>query len=307
MGRLIKQKDIDLVFSNSAVNFCGALAARWKKIPHIWSIHENFGTKNAHLRFLFGRRMLVSLLSALSVKVIVNSNTTGQPFSEKSKVHTVFLGFRRIPQEQQRKEMNRQKLGYLDSDYITGIVGKIYPEKGQKDVVESMILIGKDHPDVKLLVVGEVKDHRYFKRIQQVISTHRLDDRVTFTNYLPEIYDVLALLDLLVIASSVESFGRVAVEAMSVKTPVLAVRKGATSEVVIPGKSGFLVDSSDPDVLAEAILSIRDNPEKAQDVAERGYQMVREKYTVENQIKKTEGILWACLRKNAEDDEENLR
>ena len=159
----------------------------------------------------------------------------------------------------------------------------------------------KNHPDVKLLVVGEVRDKAYFNKIQRFISARKLEERVIFTDYLPEIFDVLALLDLLVIASCVESFGRVAVEAMSVKTPVLAVRKGATTEIITPGENGFLVDSSDPEVLAEAILSIRDNPEQVRKIAEKGYQLVREKYTVENQIKETEEIVRECLGSKAED------
>jgi len=87
---------------------------------------------------------------------------------------------------------------------------------------------------------------------------------------------------------------------MSVKTPVLAVRKGAMAEVITPGENGFLVDSSDPKVLAEAILSIRDNPEQVQKVTEKGCQFVRGKYTVENQIKKTEEIVRECLGSKAE-------
>jgi mannosyltransferase len=118
---------------------------------------------------------------------------------------------------------------------------------------------------------------------------------VIFKDYIPEIFDVLALLDLLVVASCVESFGRVAVEAMSVKTAVLAVRKGAMAEIIIPGENGFLVDSADPEVMAEAIISIRDNPEQVRKVVEKGYRLVREKYSVENQILKTEEILWECL------------
>lgn len=301
IAHLIKRKDIDLVFSNSAVNFCGALAARWKGVPHIWSIHEILGAKNAHLRFLFGRRALVSLLSALSTKIIVNSDATSQPFGEKGKVCTVFIGFKWSLQERGLREIYRQKFGYVTTDYVIGIVGKIYPEKGQKNVVESIGLIKKIHPDVKLLVVGEVGDKGYFNKIQRFISVQKLEERVIFIDYHPEIFDVLALLDLLVIASSVESFGRVAVEAMSVKTPVLAVRKGATAEIITPGENGFLVDSSDPEVLAEAILSIRDNPEQVQKVTEKGYQFVRGKYTVENQIKKTEEIVRECLGSKAED------
>jgi glycosyltransferase involved in cell wall biosynthesis len=277
------------------------LAARWNGVPHIWSIHEILGAKNAHLHFLFGRRALVSLLSALSTKIIVNSDATSQPFGENDKVRTVAIGFLWSSQDRDMREIYRQKLGYVASDYVIGIVGKIYPEKGQKNVVESIDLVEKTHPDVKLLVVGDVGDKGYFNKIQRFIAAQKLEERVIFIDYHPKIFDVLALLDLLVIASSVESFGRVAVEAMSVKTPVLAVRKGAMAEVISPGENGFLVDSSDPEVLAGAILSIRDNPEQVQKVAEKGYQLVREKYTVENQLNKTEEILQECLASKTED------
>ena len=301
IARLIQREDIDLVFSNSAVNFCGALAARWRGVPHIWSIHEILGGKNASLRFLFGNRALVSLISVLSTKIIVNSETTGQSFKEKGAVHTVFNGFLWSPQDRGLGELYRQKFGFTSHDYILGIVGKIYPEKGQKNVVESIDLIAKTHHDVRLLVVGEVRDKRYFNQIQRYILERKLEKRVIFKDYIPEIFDVLALLDLLVIASCVESFGRVAVEAMSVKTAVLAVRKGAMAEVIIPGENGFLVDSSDPEVMAEAILSIRDNPEQVRKVVEKGYHLVREKYSVENQILKTEEIVWECLVSKAGD------
>jgi glycosyltransferase involved in cell wall biosynthesis len=295
IARLIKQKDIDLVFSNSVVNFCGALAAKWKRVPHIWSIHEILGAKNAPVRFLFGARALVLFLSALSNMVIVNSETTGHPFKRKANVRIVPIGFKWSLGDRGLREMMRQRFGLTAADYVIGIVGKIYPEKGQKKVVESIDLVTKIHPDVKLLVVGEVRDKGYFNKIQRFISARNLKEHVIFAEYQPDIFGVLAMLDLLVVASCVESFGRVAVEAMSVKTPVLAVREGATAEVITAGENGFLVDSPDPGMLTDAILSIRENPEQIRMIAEKGQKMVREKYTVEIQLLKTEGIIRKCL------------
>ena len=295
IARLIKKKGIDLVYSNSAVNCCGALAARWKGIPHIWSIHEILGITHAPVRFFFGRRALVSLISALSTKIIVNSETTGQPFRGSRKVHTVSIGFKWSLQDRGLREIYRQKFGFRPTDFVIGIVGKIYPEKGQKNVVESIAMVNSNHPEVKLLVVGDVGNAGYFKKIQRVIKNQKLAESVIFAEYQPKIFDVLALLDLLVVASRVESFGRVAVEAMSVKTPVLAVRGGAMTELITAGENGFLVASPDPKVLTEAVLFIRDNPELIRAAVENGYRQVREKYTVENQIRTTEEIVRECL------------
>ena len=294
VARLIKKKNIHLVYSNSAVNFGGALAAKWRRVPHVWSIHESFGISDAPVRFFWGNRALIFLLSALSTRIIVHSETTGRPFGRSDKVRLVPIGIKWDLGERGLKEILRRKFRLPPEDYIVGVIGKIYPEKGQDKVVESIGLIAKDHPDVKLLIVGDVADRRYFEWIKRILSARSLEGHVLFMTYQADIYGILSLLDLLVIASCVESFGRVAVEAMSVQTPVLAVRKGAAAEVITAGENGFLVDSPDPEVLAEAIRSIRENPGQTRAVAERGRRFVREKYTVANQMRETEGILMEC-------------
>ncbi len=295
IARIIRHKNIELVYSNSAVNFCGALAAKWQKVPHVWSIHEILGSKDAPVRYLFGKRALISQLSALSTRIIVYSDAAGQPFQNREKVRLVPMGFKWSLGERGLKGVLRQKFGLALADYVIGTVGKIYPEKGQDKLVESMDLLRKDYPDIKLLIVGDAGNKRYFERIDRSISTRNLGKHVIFVGYQPEISSLLALMDLLVIPSGVESFGRVAVEAMSVQIPVLAVRKGAAAEVIEAGESGFLVDSSDPSVMAEAIRSIRENPQMARAVAEKGFRLAREKYTIEKQMEKTEEIIRESL------------
>ena len=72
------------------------------------------------------------------------------------------------------------------------------------------------------------------------------------------------------------------------------------AEVITPGENGFLVDSSEPEQLAEAILSIRRNPDKVRTVVENGCRLVGKKYAMENQIEKVEAILNECLGLEAE-------
>ncbi len=306
IAKLIREKNIDVVYSNSAVNFCGAIAAKWKRVPHIWSIHEILGAKNTPVRFLFGKRVLISLLSHLTTWIIVNSEATGQPFKGKGNVCHVPIGFKWSLEKRGLREVLRRKFGLLPTDYVIGIVGKIYPDKGQKEVVESIRLVKKTLPNVKLLVVGEVRDKKYYNRLQRFISENQLDRDVIFIEYQQDIFGILAMLDLLVIASCVESFGRVAVEAMSVKTPVLAVRRGAVPEVITAGENGFLVDSPDPELLADAILSICENNGRTRSVAERGHQIVREKYRVADQVMKIEEIIRKCLKLETGDDSGSL-
>lgn len=295
MSRLIDKKKIDLVFSNSAVNFTGALAARLKNIPHIWSVHEILEGSSSLVSFLLGKRALVGMISALSTRIIVNSEMTGFPFKKNNKLRKVTIGVRGNHKDKVSGDALRRRFGYDSNDFVIGVVGKIYPEKGQKEVAEAVNMIVKTCPQVRLLIVGGVRDAGYQRKIQKFISVNHLERHVVVTGYQKDIYDILSMLNLLVVASNVESFGRVALEAMAVKTPVLAVRRGGISEVISPGENGFLVESRDPKILAQGICSVFESPEQVSRIIEKGYQEVQEKYSLENQIKGIEGVLKECF------------
>lgn len=295
LSNLIDKKKIDLVFSNSVVNFTGAIAAKLKQIPHIWSVHEVLEGSSSLVSFLLGRRALVGIISALSTRVIVNSDVTGLPFKKYDKMRKVNIGVRENHKDRVSSDELRQRFGFDAEDFVIGVVGKIYPEKGQKEVVEALNMIIKTHPQVRLLIVGGVRHTGYQRKIQRYISVHNLESHVVITGYQKDIFDILSILNLLVVASNVESFGRVALEAMAVKTPVLAVKRGGISEVITPGESGFLVESRDPKILTLGIQAVLESPEQVSRIIEEGYQTVQEKYSLENQIRDTERVLEECF------------
>jgi glycosyltransferase involved in cell wall biosynthesis len=301
MSRLIDKKKIDLVFSNTAVNFTGAIAARLKNIPHIWSVHEILEGSSSPVGFLLGKLALVGIISALSTRIIVNSEMTGLPFKKNDKLRKVNIGVRGSRKDKVSGDALRRRLGFDPKDFVIGVVGKIYPEKGQKEVVEAVNMIIKTNPQVRLLIVGGVKNAGYQRKIQKFISVNHLERHVVVTGYQQDILEILSMLNLLVVASIVESFGRVALEAMAVKTPVLAVRRGGISEVISPGENGFLVESRDPKILAQGIRSVLESPEQVSKITEKGYQKVQEKYSLEIQIGGTEKVLKECFESEFED------
>ncbi len=301
ISRLINKKRIDLVFSNSVVNFTGALAARLKNIPHIWSVHEILEGSCSPVGFLLGKRALIEIISALSTKIIVNSEMTGFPFIKNDKLRKVNIGVKEYRKDKVSGDARRRSFGCDAEDFVIGVIGKIYPEKGQKEVVEAVNMIIKIYPQVRLLIVGGVGNAGYQRKIQKFISVNHLERHVVLTGYQRNIYEILSMLNLLVVASNVESFGRVALEAMAVKTPVLAVRRGGISEVISPGENGFLVESRDPRILAQGIRSVLESPEQVSKITEKGYQEVQEKYSLEIQIGGTEKVLKECFESKLED------
>ena len=76
--------------------------------------------------------------------------------------------------------------------------------------------------------------------------------------------ELLAISDILLLPSELESFGLVALEAMACETTVVATRVGGIPEVVRDGVDGFLYDVGDIDSMADGCLSILKNPEARQ-------------------------------------------
>lgn len=295
ISEIIRRRKISLLFSNSSAAFSGALAAKAKRIPHIWSIHEILCGKNPLLYFFLGNRVLVNLLVWLSTRIIVNSSSTGKAFKGRKKVCLIYNGLEirnknNLPLDDLRKEFS---LG--SKDLVLGVVGKIYKEKGQREMILALNSICQIFPKVKLLIVGGVKEQDYYLGLKELVNERNLEEHVCFTGYRKDIFNLLRLMNLLVVSSSVDSFGLTALEAMAVGTPVLAVRAGGLPEIISHGKNGFLVDSRKPEVLQEAVKSILENPSKAAEVAERGFRTATERFSLEEQVKKIEKVMDECF------------
>jgi len=298
ISKMIEEKNISLVFSNSSVAFSGALAARIKRIPHIWAIHEILKGKKPLVFFFIGNQQLVKLIHGLSTRIIVNSRATQKSFQESEKVRMIYNGLEVNDLESFSKEALRQEFGLEEEDTVLGVVGKICKEKGQREVVLALVSLLQKYPHLKLLLVGAVKDNRYYSKLQKIIKEYKLEELVVFTGYRRDILRLLTLMDLLVVASEAESFGRSVIEAMAAGTPVLAVKSGGIEEIITPGKDGFLVESREPRVIKEALEAILDNPSKRDEVSREGILTVTEKFSLGKQVEKIEKVINECLKES---------
>jgi glycosyltransferase involved in cell wall biosynthesis len=83
-----------------------------------------------------------------------------------------------------------------------------------------------------------------------------------------------------------EPFGRVAVEAMAAGKPVIASRVGGLKDIVVDGKTGFLVKPGDADELAKKINILLDNPKLRDSMGKNGRERAERFYDWNTIIKK---------------------
>ncbi|WP_027480435.1 N-acetyl-alpha-D-glucosaminyl L-malate synthase BshA [Deinococcus pimensis] len=128
--------------------------------------------------------------------------------------------------------------------------------KRTEDVIEAFARVSTELP-ARLLMIGDGPDRpRAFELAQKL----GVLGRTQFLGSFPDVETVLSIADLFMLPSQQESFGLVALEAMSCEVPVVAARIGGIPEVVEDGVTGILCEVRDVDAMADAALRILRDP-----------------------------------------------
>jgi L-malate glycosyltransferase len=160
---------------------------------------------------------------------------------------------REVARRRMDRAQARRRLGLDSGANVLAVVGQITPWKGQADAIEALALLAD--ADATLLVVGEAKfvdaatrfDNRAYARMLHDLARDRaVADRVVFTGHREDVPEVLSAVDLVLVPSWEEPFGRVVVEAMAAGAVVVATSVGGPREIVRDGVDGILLPPRNP-------------------------------------------------------------
>ncbi len=140
------------------------------------------------------------------------------------------------------------------------------PVKRVSDVVRVFDLVRQALP-AKLLLVGEGPERLF---VQQLVKELRLSEHVHFLGEQDNLDTILGCADLLLLPSEQESFGLVALEAMSCNVPVIGTAVGGLPEVVIHGESGYLAPVGEVRQMAEWAVELLKDPGRHETFARAG-------------------------------------
>ena len=134
--------------------------------------------------------------------------------------------------------------------------------EGQATAIEALALLGQRVPAARLLIVGGVKfsgaatrydNPAYLRSLQQMVSELGVGDNVTFMGERGDVAEILSAADVLLVPSWEEPFGRTMVEAMAMRTPVIATNVGGPPEVIEDGQNGRLLAPHAPEAWSRAM------------------------------------------------------
>jgi L-malate glycosyltransferase len=152
---------------------------------------------------------------------------------------------------------------------VLGVVAQLSPWKGQDTAIEALARVRELGVDAHLLLVGAAKfidratrfdNQAYVAGLRELIERRGLRDRVSWLGERSDVPELMAAMDILLLPSWEEPFGRSLIEAMAMRTPVIATNVGGPPEIVEPGVQGFLAPPRDPAAWAEAIMELAEDP-----------------------------------------------
>ena len=152
----------------------------------------------------------------------------------------------------------RGELGIPDGAVVVGTVGRLVAEKGYRELFAAAKRVRASRPDAWFLAAGDQDPDKGDALMDGSLPGR--ENGFVFAGWRRDMPDVLAAMDVFVLASWREGVPRSAIEAAAMARPLVVTDIRGCREVVRDGIEGFLVPPRDPSRLADAISHLVDEP-----------------------------------------------
>lgn len=297
----IRQEKINVVHTNVTVSLEGALAAALAGVPHIWHIRELFMEISPKFHMVLGRRFSRWVIDRFSDQVICISKAVRDQFEhyaedDPDKYRLIYnampldnlqpLLLWNDPQRAILKSLALGNLKLYDAkSFRIGYIGRLSAGKGFHELLEAFAMLRKRGLNVELLVAGSFVDAPYEQRIRAMVEQDNMADSVQFLGYQQDLTAIYELLDLLVVPSVNEPFGRVVIEAMASGVPCIGANAGGIPEIIDNYDTGWLYPPGDVYALSGMIEELTGAFWKLETIRQNARRMVCERFNIETQIR----------------------
>jgi glycosyltransferase involved in cell wall biosynthesis len=264
---IILVNDISIVHARSrAPAWSCFLATKITRKKFVTTFHGTYNFNNSIKKFYNSIMVRSNLIIAGSNFIFSHINKNYSKYlGAKKKLLVIFRGINVDYFDPSTTTETQEKQLLIDwqidkSKKIILLPGRLTSWKGQESFIEALSLVNKElgYDSFYGVILGSDQGRNvYKKKITRLVEQHRLTNQLKFIEHCKNMPVAYKISDLIVSASiEPESFGRVAVEAQSMKKPILASDIGGSNETVENGKTGFLFEAGNPVSLSNKILEI---------------------------------------------------
>jgi len=280
LGREFRRRNISLVHcADLTAGYHTALAGRLARIPVLCHVRN----RNAELS-----RRDCSFLRPVTKFVFV-SRDTWKHFACQVPARrgvVVYDGIDVVKGNGAEADQEvRRELAIGGATKVIGMVARVSPQKDYMTLARAAARVVSVRQDVLFLIVGDyssVEVHRqHYEKVRQALAENQVESYFMFTGFREDVARLIGTMNLFVLSTHYEGLPLVLLEAMAQGKPVVATDVDGIPELVIDGQTGLLHAHDDDAQLAEHLLALLQNEERARLIGEAGRQFVQTAFTRE--------------------------
>jgi L-malate glycosyltransferase len=291
LAQLIKARKIDIVHTNMYhASLYGRLAVLWAGKPRpkvVAAVHSLYTERKPH------RIRINRLLNRFTTRIIAVSDAVRSDIvrfegvrPEKVSVLPVGADFNRLDVPLTKKEA-KERLGFNESDFVLGTVGRLVDAKGHEYLLQTMSILKQSGRDFKLIIAG---GGRLESDLRRTAASLGIDGDVQFLGIRDDVPELYRAMDIYLMSSVSEAASLALLEAMASGLPCVVTSVGGMVDLIGNDQCGLIVPPRDPQSMADAVLSLRSSPERMVCIGEHAKERARSLYSNEAMISQLECI-----------------
>ncbi len=299
--KLLKQITYDIIHDFNTLGW-GLLPTKLFNIPIVSTIHHPL-TRDRDADLMMDKNLWDKLTTLLFYPIAMQRNV----INRLDRVITSFRGG--VAELYNAFSLKKEKISVV----YNGMDINVFKNDGSKRQQNELLFVGNTEdfkkglifllrallllPEaVRLTIVDDGPPHKL--TAAKMIAELGLEQRVTFTGKLElqQLVQMYSSKTILVMSSLYEGFGLPACEAMACETPVVVTKVGALPEVVTK-ETGVLVQTQDPQAIANAVMHLLENKKIRQQMGKAGRQRARELFSWESAAANTLDVYKDVIKK----------
>lgn len=272
---LHKRQPFDLIHAHDWMTFlAGSILKHALGIPMVATFHSTERGRRGGIPSAFEKMIndiewlgsyeanhVITVSNSIKDELIGNLNVPA------NKVRVIYNALK--PMKRSAKAHVLRNSFALPQERILLFVGRLVWQKGARYFLEAGPAILKEHPEAKIVIVGEGDMHENLNQLSSILG---ITSKVYITGNIND--DKLRALyrfaDILLVPSIYEPFGLTVLEGMAAGVPVVASGVGGLKEIVTDGKDGILVAPGNSEMISAAVNKLLSNSIFANTLARNG-------------------------------------
>ena len=269
-----------------AANSYGRVAARWAGVPVIVAGERCVDPWKKWWHHAIDRR-LAKQTHAIATNTVAVRDFNAHHGIDASKFAVIPNAVVPCHQPKLDRQEFFSKLGIEPRGKIVGAVGRLWEQKGYKDLIWAGELLRVAYEDVWLVIIGDGPDRDKLLHYRDLAKAHHA---VRLVGHRKDVASLMGCFDVLWNGSLYEGQSNTILEAMSMGIPVVASDIPGNRDLVVPQTTGMLFPLGDVDTLTRQTFALLNDDERRKKMGENARQRILNEFTLEKMVRAHEEL-----------------